>query len=193
MSATMARQGGRVQLEQSDMRLALNRAKMANGGFLGGAVEEMWFLINEPQAEVREEKKRGVEFPGHKNVKAAMDRHPAMLRENQTDGCLPCQHGIAHNPQTRWRCKGTGARPPERLRQATPEPMPHPPAPPLVPPGNNESAHLSEIEGVPPGYVYIYTPLPSAQFFNHDAYPQDRKRDKDFDPDLLTDEEISTG
>jgi hypothetical protein len=29
MSATMARQGGRVQLEQSDMRLALNMAKMA--------------------------------------------------------------------------------------------------------------------------------------------------------------------
>ena len=29
MSATMARQGGRVQLEQSDMRLNLNMAKMA--------------------------------------------------------------------------------------------------------------------------------------------------------------------
>jgi hypothetical protein len=29
MSATMARQGGRVQLEQSDMRMALNMAKMA--------------------------------------------------------------------------------------------------------------------------------------------------------------------
>jgi hypothetical protein len=33
MSATMARQGGRVQLEQSDMRLALNMAKMAKEGF----------------------------------------------------------------------------------------------------------------------------------------------------------------
>ena len=31
MSATMARQGGRVQLEQSNMRLALNMAKMAKG------------------------------------------------------------------------------------------------------------------------------------------------------------------
>ena len=64
---------------------------------------------------------------------------------------------------------------------------------PLVPPGNNEVAHLSEIEGVPPGYVYIYTSLPSAQFFNLDAYAKDRKRDKDFHPDLLTDEETSTG
>ena len=33
MAATMARQGGRVQPEQSDMRLALNMAKIAKGGF----------------------------------------------------------------------------------------------------------------------------------------------------------------
>jgi len=33
MSATMARQGGRVQLEQSDMCVALNIAKMAKGLF----------------------------------------------------------------------------------------------------------------------------------------------------------------
>jgi len=33
MSGTMARQGGRVQLEQSDMRFALKLAKMAKGGF----------------------------------------------------------------------------------------------------------------------------------------------------------------
>jgi len=32
MSATMARQGGQVQQEQSDMRLALNMDKMAKGG-----------------------------------------------------------------------------------------------------------------------------------------------------------------
>ena len=46
---------------------------------------------------------------------------------------------------------------------------------------------------MPPGYVYIHTPLPSALFFNDDAYAKDRKRDKDFDPDLRTDEETSTG
>ena len=71
--------------------------------------------------------------------------------------------------------------------------MPHPPETPLVQPGKNEPAHLSEIEGVPPGYVYIHSPVPLAQLFNHDAYAKDRKRDMDFDPDLLTDEETSSG
>jgi len=122
-----------------------------------------------------------------------MGRHPAMLREKQTDGCLPCQNGTALSPQTRWRRKGTGAPPPKQLRQLTPDPMPHPPEMLLVPPGNNEAAHLSEIKAVPPGYVYIHTPLPSAQCFNYYAYAKDRKSDKDFDPDLLTDEETSTG
>jgi len=46
---------------------------------------------------------------------------------------------------------------------------------PPVPPGDKEAAHVSEIEGVPPGYVYINTPLPSVQFFNLDAYAKDRK------------------
>jgi hypothetical protein len=32
------RQGGRVQLEQSDMRLALNTAKMAKEGILRAAI-----------------------------------------------------------------------------------------------------------------------------------------------------------
>ena len=131
MSATMARQGGRVQLEQSDMRLALNMAKMAKEGFSRAVIEETKYLIKKPRAEVREEKKRGVVFPGHKKVKAAIERHPAMLRQNQTAGCLPCQNGTAKNPQTRWRRKGTGAPPPNRRRQQTPEPTPEltPPLP----------------------------------------------------------------
>jgi len=193
MFATMARQGGRVQLEQSDMRQALNMAKMAKGGFSRAAIEETQFLIEKPRVEVWEEMKRGVGFPGDKNVQAAMEWHPSMIWENQTDGCLPCQNGTAQNLQTRWRRKGTGAPPPERLRQPTPEPMPHPPETPPVPPSNNEAAHLSEMDGVPPRYVYIHTPLPIAEFFNRDAYAKDRKDDKDFDPDLLTDEETSTG
>jgi len=52
MSATMARQGGRVQREQSDMRLALNMAKMATGGLLRVAIEEMQILIKKHWAEV---------------------------------------------------------------------------------------------------------------------------------------------
>jgi hypothetical protein len=97
----MARQGGRVQLEQSDMRLALNMAKMAKGGFSRATVEEMQYLIKKPRAEVREEKKQGVEFPLHNKVKAAIARHPAMLRENQIPSCLRCQNGTAKNPQMR--------------------------------------------------------------------------------------------
>jgi hypothetical protein len=36
----MARQGGWVQLEQSDMRLALNMTNMAKGGIPRAAIEE---------------------------------------------------------------------------------------------------------------------------------------------------------
>jgi len=82
MSATMGRQGGRVQFEQSDMRLALNVAKMAKEGISCAAIEETQFLIKQHRTEVRQETKRGVEFPRHKNVKAAIERHPAMLRQN---------------------------------------------------------------------------------------------------------------
>jgi hypothetical protein len=97
----MARQGGWVQLEQSDMHLALNMAKMAKEGFSRAAIEETKYLIKKLPAEVREEKNRGVEFPGHKMVQAAIQRYPAMLRQNQTSGFLPCQNGTAKNPQTR--------------------------------------------------------------------------------------------
>jgi len=150
----MARQGGQVQLEQPDMRLALNMAKTAKAGFSHAAIEEKQQLITEPRGEVREEKKQGVVFPGHNKVKAAIERHPATIRENQTDRCLPCHHGMAKNPQTRWRRKGTGAPPP---RLAPPRP-----GTPPGPPDHSKRSQSSETEGVPPGYVYIHTPLPSA-------------------------------
>jgi len=108
----MARQGGRVQLKQSDMCLSLNMATMAKGGFSCAAIEEKQQLIKKPHAEVREEKKWGVEVPAHNMVKAAIERHPAMVRENQTDGCLPCENSAAKNPETCWRCKVKGAPPP---------------------------------------------------------------------------------
>jgi len=145
MSATMARRGGRVQLEQSDMHLALNMAKMAKEGFSRAAIEEMTYLIKKPRAEVREEKKRGVEFPRDKKGKAAIQRHPAMLRHNQTSGCLPCQNGTAKNPQTRCRCKGTGSPPLARRRVRTPEPTPPLPGTPPAPTSNTSGAQLSEI------------------------------------------------
>ena len=89
MSATMARQGGRILLEQSDMRLALNMAKMAKEGFSRAAIEETKHLLKKPCAKVEEENKRGIEFPGNEKVRAAIQRHPAMLRHTQTSGCLP--------------------------------------------------------------------------------------------------------
>jgi len=42
---------------------------------LCAAIEGMQLLIKKPHAEVQEEKKRRVEFPGHKKVKAAIERH----------------------------------------------------------------------------------------------------------------------
>ena len=104
---------------------------------------------------------------------------------------LPSWHST--DSPDHWRWKGTGARAPERLRQPTLERMPHPPRTPLVPSGDNEGAYASEIDGVPPGYVIIHSPLPSAQFFTFVAYAKDHKCDKDFNPYLLTDEGTSTG
>jgi len=89
----MARQGGRVQLQQSDMCLAVNLAQMATGGVSHGAVEETQYLITKPGTKVRDEKKRAVEFPGHIKVKAAIARHLAMCHQNQMDGYPASQNG----------------------------------------------------------------------------------------------------
>jgi len=59
--------------------------------------------------------------------------------------------------------------------------------------GENEEAQNFEIDGVPPRYVYIHTSIRSAQYINFDTYVKNRKYDEYFTPDLLTDEESSTG
>jgi len=41
--------------------------------------------------------------------------------------------------------------------------------------------------------MYSYTSLPCIEFFTLDAYAQDSQHHTDFDPDMLTDEELSTG
>jgi len=79
MSATMARQGGQVQLEQSDMCHTLNMARMANVRLWRAAIEEMRHLINKPHTDVRQEQNRGVEFSRHKTVKVAIETHPELL------------------------------------------------------------------------------------------------------------------
>ena len=186
-------QGDCVQLEQSNMHLALSMVKMAKGGISCTGMEEMQYCIKMPCAEVHEENNQGVEIPWHRNVKAAMERHPATVRENLIDGGLPCLNGTAQNPQTHWRRKGTGVSRLDRLGQPTLEPMPSWLGMLLLPPVDYEGTNASEMKRVPPGYVYIHTPLPSAQWFNVDAYAKDCKRDTHFIPDLMTDEGTSTG
>ena len=138
--ATMARQGGWVQLQQSDMCLALNMGKMAKEGFLRAAIEETKYLVKNPRAQVQEEKKWGVEFPGQKMERAVIERPQDMLRQNHTSGCLPCQNGTTMNLQTCCRCKGTGAPSPDQCRQPTPEPTPPLPGTPPAPTGNTSGA-----------------------------------------------------
>jgi len=64
------------------------------------------------------------------------------------------------------------------------------PRTPPAPPGDNTGAETVQIDGVHPGYVYIRTALPNAQFFNLDA--KDRKCNNDFIPDFLTHQGTST-
>jgi hypothetical protein len=79
MSAMMARPGGRVPLEQSNIRLAFNMAKLGKGGCSRAAVQVTQSVFKITCTEVRAEKKRGVQFPGQIKVKAAKERHPAMI------------------------------------------------------------------------------------------------------------------
>jgi len=175
------------------MRLALNVAKMAQGRFSHGAIEETKYLITIPRVEVRQENSRGVEFPGNEKVSAAIGRHPAMHRQNQTPRCLTCLYGTAHTLQTHWRCKGTGAPPPNRRRQQTPEPMPPLPRTPPTSPGITSDAQRLEIINLPAGYAHSHTSLPCGGSFARDTSAQDSEHDTDFDPDMLPDEASCTG
>jgi hypothetical protein len=174
----MARKGGRVQLELSDMCLAMNMAKMATVGFSHALMEETQQLIKKHRAQVREKKQRGVVFPGHQKVKVAIERHRAMVYKNHRAGGLPCQTGTAKSPVTRWRRKGTTAHP---LEPAVPLP-----GTPTAPPGDTEGNESYEMEGMPSRCVYMHSLLPNTPLFNHNALAKDSKRDTDFIPDLLS-------
>jgi hypothetical protein len=175
------------------MRLALKVDKMAKRRFSRAVVEETQYLIKKPRVKVREEKKRGVEFPGHNKVKAAIARHTAMIRQNQTPGCLPCQNSTAKNPQTHWRRKGTGAPLPSRRRQQNPEPTPPLPETPLASTGKTSTDQHLEIINFHAGHTYSHTSLPCAESFTLNASAQESEHNTDFDPDMLPDEGISTG
>jgi hypothetical protein len=180
----MARQGGQVQLERSDMRLALNMAELAKECFSCAAIEEMKYILKKSCAEVREGNEQGVKFPGHKQVKAAIQRHPAMLRQNHTSGCLPCLYGTSKRLQTRWRRKGTGAPLLARRREQILELTSPPPSTPPTPTRNTSVAQPAEIINFPAGYTYSHTALPGPGFFQDD---EDTEHDTGFYPDMLTD------
>jgi hypothetical protein len=167
------------------MRLALNLAKMAKEGFSRAAIEETKYFIKKPRAEVRGEMKWGLEFPAPTEVQAAIQRHPAMLLQNQTSGCLPCQNGTAKNPQTRWRYKATGAPPPARCRKWISEPTAPAASTPPAPTGNTSGTQPAEIVNFPAGYWYSDIALPCVESFEDD---EATKYATEFDPDMRTDE-----
>jgi len=99
---------------------------------------------------------------------ATIERHPAIVSQNQSDGCIVCENGTVNNLLMEWRHNGTGA-----LWPGSRPPLPGmPPALPAAP-GDNERAWSSQIEGVPCDYVYVQTPLPRAQCLNLDVFGKD--------------------
>jgi hypothetical protein len=129
--------------------------------------------------------KRAVEFPGHKKVNAAIQRHPVMLHQNHMSGCLPSQNASPNNPQTHWRRQRTGEPPPDRRGEWTPESTP-----PLFstlpsPTSHTDRAQHSEIVNLPVGYTFSHTVFPCAALFNDD---EDTQHETDFDPAMLTDQ-----
>jgi len=193
MSASMARQEGRVQLQQSGMRLACSTAKMAKEGFSGTAIEEMQYLIKKLCTKVRDDKEQSVNYPGHHKAEAAIQSRMAMLRQHHIAGFLACQNGTAKNWQTCRTRMGTGTPPPNRSKQLTPELTSPLPGMPPTQTSNHSRAECSEIVNLPAGYVYSYTTPHCTEFFSSEAYAQDSQQDTDFIPDMLTDEGTSIG
>jgi len=99
-------------------------------------------------------------------VNATIERHLAMVYENQIDSYLPCHNGTTKNTHTHWRRKGTSIPP-----QALPPP---PPGVPCVPPCNNADVEISGINGELLGYVYLHTPTPNGRCINLDVSAKDR-------------------
>jgi len=185
----MVRQGGRIQLEQSDMRLAWNMAKMPKAGFLCTSIQYMQQLMKEPRAEVQEEKKQGVQSPGHTMVNTGIDRHPAMVykKSYSQQPSMPKWHSkvsadmleAQRNRRTSTRLGVTAAQNATSARDTTST-------------WNTTQATRWQwwtwkswnrryaIQ------VCVYTFTASQHsIFNHNAYAKDSKYEKDFNPDLL--------
>jgi hypothetical protein len=163
--------------------------KMAVEDISRAALAKRKYLIKKPPAEVREENKRGVEFPENTKMQAIIQRPPAMLGEKETCGCHACQNGTAQNSQTGWRSQGSGPPPPDQRIDRTPEPTQPLPSMPATPTGNKSRAQSCQIVNLPTGYTYSHSALPSAQIFEDE---EDTQHDTDFDPDMLNDESLYT-
>jgi len=146
-----------------------------------------WNAISDQETSCRSPRREeaGCWLCGAPKVKPAIERHPAMLRQNHTDGCCSWHNRTVKYPQTRPRRNGTGASPPGWCRQPTPEPMPSlPDMPPLTrmppaPPGYNAGAQRSQIIILPAVYIYSHKYLLWAECFTLDAYAQDSQHDTD--------------
>lgn len=162
MSATMSSQDGHLPLETSDIFLVLKIANMAKAGASCTAIHEMQHLIKTPSSRLCEEKKQGVEIPGHQQLKPAIERHQAVLRQNKMDGCLPRQNGSAMIPPRPWRRNRIGASLPLRCQLTTPEATPlswkTPPVHrrPCLLPGINVGAQRSPIVKMPARYIFSH-------------------------------------
>jgi len=157
------------------------------------AIKESEFLIKNAHPAVWEEKKWGVEIPGHIKVKVLIERHLAMLYQNRTARCLPGYNRTAKNRQTQCRRQGTGLPQPDWLRQLTPWPTRPLSEMPPTPTGRYSGAQCSQIVNLLAGYPKSQTSLPWAEFFPLVASAHDSQHDTDCNPDILTDEGTSTG
>jgi len=138
---------------------------------------------------------QGGQYSENRTIYIVIASYPVIVCKYQMDSCLCCQLDSANIPLTCWRRKGPGVPPLVELRQSRPELMPPLPGTPAVPPkssGENVCVQHSQIHGMPPGYLYILTPLSYTRLSNHDAYAKDGKRDTHCLPHLLTDEGTST-
>ena len=188
MSATVASQGGRVQLEQSDLHLAGKMAKMDIAGVLQTAIEVTQYLNIKLLPQVQQHQTHRAVFSGHETVKTAIERHPTMLCQNHTNRCLPCYNGTAVNALTHWSSNGMCVPPQDQDSQPAPESTPSLPTMPPTP-----LHQASQTNHLQPGYLNLHTSLPSAPFFNLVSCAWDSQHDISYNPDMLTDKGTSTG
>jgi len=167
MAATMAMQGDRVQLGQSDTCPASTMAKNAKGGFFCAEMKETQCPIKKPHAELRETKMWGVQFPGHENKRAAIERDQAILHQNHTAKWIPSPNGTAKNRQTCRRCNRPGVPLPNRCRQQIIQTMPPLPGRLPTPSGNISIVQCSQIINLLARYAYTNTSVHCAACFTH--------------------------